>query len=98
MIAQILTSVVFFVCLWLIFSERLDRTITSIVGATVILGLGRVLHFYTEAEAIAAIDFNTLGLLLGMMILVALLEPTGFFSSWQFGRDGSREGIPCGCW
>src|SRR4030042_899959 len=24
-------------------------------------------------------DFNTLGLLLGMMILVALLEPTGFF-------------------
>lgn len=79
MIAQILTSLVFLVCLWLIFSERLDRTIASIVGATIILGLGRVLHFYNEAKAIAAIDFNTLGLLLGMMILVAMLEPTGFF-------------------
>jgi Na+/H+ antiporter NhaD/arsenite permease-like protein len=33
---------------------------------------------YDEADAIASVDYNTLGLLLGMMILVALLEPTGF--------------------
>ncbi len=43
------------------------------------VGLGKLLGFYSEAEAVEAIDFNTLGLLLGMMILVALLEPTGFF-------------------
>ena len=48
-------------------------------GGVLIVGLGKLLHFYDETEAIAAIDFNTLGLLLGMMILVALLEPTGFF-------------------
>jgi Na+/H+ antiporter NhaD/arsenite permease-like protein len=41
--------------------------------------LGKALHFYSEESALAAIDFNTLGLLLGMMILVAMLEPTGFF-------------------
>jgi Na+/H+ antiporter NhaD/arsenite permease-like protein len=38
--------------------------------------------------AIEAIDFETLGLLLGMMILVALLQPTGFFEyvAIQSGR------------
>ena len=79
MIAQILTTLIFIVSLWLIFSDKLNRTITGMIGATLMLGLGKLLGFYDEAHAIAAIDFNTLGLLLGMMILVALLEPTGLF-------------------
>lgn len=79
MIAQILTSLIFLVCLWLIFSEKLNRTITGLAGAALMIGLGKLLHFYDETEAIASVDFNTLGLLLGMMILVSLLEPTGFF-------------------
>ncbi len=79
MIAAIVSGAVFFISLWLIFSEKLNRTITAIVGAAVMVGLGKLLGFYSENAAIEAIDFNTLGLLLGMMILVALLEPTGFF-------------------
>ena len=35
--------------------------------------------YLSEAEALEAIDFDTIGLLLGMMLLAALLEPTGFF-------------------
>ncbi len=77
--AAIVSGAVFFISLWLIFSEKLNRTITAIVGAAVMVGLGKLLGFYSENAAIEAIDFNTLGLLLGMMILVALLEPTGFF-------------------
>ena len=77
--AQILSSLIFLTCLGLIFSEKLNRTITGLLGAVLIIGLGKLLHFYDETQAIAAVDFNTLGLLLGMMILVALLEPTGFF-------------------
>jgi Na+/H+ antiporter NhaD/arsenite permease-like protein len=73
------SGLVFLVSLSLIFSEKLNRTIAGVAGAAVMVGLGKLLGFYTEAEAIEAIDFNTLGLLLGMMILVALLEPTGFF-------------------
>jgi Na+/H+ antiporter NhaD/arsenite permease-like protein len=73
------SGLVFLVSLSLIFSEKLNRTIAGIAGAAVMVGLGKLLGFYSEAEAIEAIDFNTLGLLLGMMILVALLEPTGFF-------------------
>ncbi len=79
MIAALISTLVFLVSLWLIFSEKLNRTIVGIAGAAVMIGLGKLIGFYSEEAAIAAIDFNTLGLLLGMMILVALLEPTGFF-------------------
>src|SRR3972149_295359 len=79
MIAQIFTTLIFLASLWLIFSEKLNRTITGLLGAVLMIALGKLLHFYDETLAVAAVDFNTLGLLLGMMILVALLEPTGFF-------------------
>jgi len=40
---------------------------------------GMALGFYSQEQALAAIDFNTLILLLGMMILVRMLQHTGFF-------------------
>ena len=43
----------------------------------VILGIAS--GIFTETQAIQAIDFRTIFLLLAMMILVALLKPTGFF-------------------
>jgi len=43
------------------------------------VGLGKALGFYSEQQAVGAVAFDTLGLLLGMMLLVAMLEPTGFF-------------------
>jgi Na+/H+ antiporter NhaD/arsenite permease-like protein len=79
MMAQILTTLIFLASLWLIFSEKLNRTITGLLGAVLMISLGKLLHFYDETQAVAAVDFNTLGLLLGMMVLVALLEPSGFF-------------------
>lgn len=78
-IPAILSSIIFFGSLILIFSEKLHRSITAIAGAALMVGLGKILGFYSEEAALEAIDFNTLGLLLGMMTLVAMLEPTGFF-------------------
>lgn len=75
----ILSGIVFILTLYLIFSEKLNRTIASMAGAVVMVALGLLAGFYSEEEAIATIDFNTIGLLLGMMIIVAVLEPTGFF-------------------
>lgn len=79
MLSGIIALLIFFITLFLIFSEKLDRTITGLFGAGAMLIAGRLLGFYDEAKAIQAIDLSTLGLLLGMMILVILLEPTGFF-------------------
>lgn len=78
-IAAILSSLIFLGSLWLIFSEKLNRTIVGFAGAVLMVGLGKVLGFYSESQAVASLDFDTLGLLLGMMLLVTMLEPTGFF-------------------
>ncbi|MCK6569035.1 MAG: citrate transporter [Chloroflexi bacterium] len=75
----VLTFVIFFGSLILIFWEKINRSIVAIAGAVLMMSAGKLLGFYDEKLAVEAIDFNTLGLLLGMMILVAMLEPTGFF-------------------
>ncbi len=79
MTAAFLSSVIFIATLYFIFSEKLNRTIASLAGAILMVCLGLILGFYSDEQAIASIDFNTLGLLLGMMIIVSILEPTGFF-------------------
>jgi len=78
-VAPILTSIVFIGTLILIFSEKLNRTIVAMAGALLISIVGAVFSFYNSEQAVASIDLETIGLLLGMMILVSLLEPTGFF-------------------
>lgn len=79
MIATISSLLIFTITLTLIFTERLNRVIASMIGAVAMVITGLLFGFYSEAQALSAIDFNTIGLLLGMMILVAILEPTGFF-------------------
>ena len=63
----------------LIFSERLHRTSAALLGAVVMVGVGEMVGFYTQEQAVASIDANTMLLLLGMMLLVALLRPNGGF-------------------
>lgn len=76
---QIIASLIFVAVFVVILSERLHRTIAAMTGAGVMLLAGLGLGFYTQEQALRAVDFNTLGLLLGMMILVQLLQQTGFF-------------------
>jgi len=60
-----------------ILTEKHHRTIVSLGGAVAMLALGQWLSFYTVEAAVAAIDFNTLTLLMGMMILVRIFKDTG---------------------
>lgn len=91
---QVLSGLLFLACLFLIFSEKLNRTITAMVGAVIMVGLGKLLHFYSQEQAVEAIDFNTVGLLLGMMTLVALLEPTGLFQFLAVWAGRLSRGSP----
>lgn len=54
---------------------RLDRTGAALVGATAMVAFGVL----TPHEAVSAIDFQTIALLFGMMIVVAHLRIAGFF-------------------
>lgn len=78
-LSQSVAAGIFIVTFVVILSERLHRTIAALVGAGVMLTAGMLMGFYSQQQALAAVDFNTLGLLLGMMILVRLLQNTGFF-------------------
>jgi Na+/H+ antiporter NhaD/arsenite permease-like protein len=75
--------VVFVVALALIASERIDRTKVALLGATFVVLAGTL----DQEQAIDAVDFNTIGLLVGMMILVRLTETTGVYT-WLAIRAG----------
>ena len=77
--AQAVSIIVFVITFVLILSDRVHRTIVAMAGAAVMVALGMLMNFYSQEQALHAIDFNTLGLLLGIMILALLLERTGFF-------------------
>lgn len=90
----ILSSLIFIISLVFIFSEKINRSIAAIAGGVVMVGVGKVLGFYSEEAALEGIDFNTLGLLLGMMILVSMLEPTGFFQYLAVWAARASRGKP----
>lgn len=70
-------AVVIFVAAYaLIISEKVHRTIVGIFGAMLMILLGII----SQDTAIHHIDFNTLGLLMGMMIIVNITSETGLFN------------------
>ena len=77
--AIILSVILFILTYYGIISKKVHRTIAAMSGAMGMILLGAAMGFYNPEMAIDYIDFNTIGLLLGMMILVGLLGETGFF-------------------
>jgi len=70
-----LATVLFVVTYLVIMSDRLNRAIVALLGAGLLI-LAGVLE---QKEAVAAVDFNTLGLLLGMMLIVNITRRSGLF-------------------
>ncbi|MDQ3867588.1 MAG: ArsB/NhaD family transporter [Actinomycetota bacterium] len=71
-----LAATIFVVALALIALEWVHRTKVALLGA----GLMVIVGVLDEERAIEAVDWATLGLLTGMMILVGLTERTGIFT------------------
>ena len=57
MLAGIITVVIFFGSLYLIFTEKLNRTITALAGSVLTIVVGTIMGFYSEQQAIESIDF-----------------------------------------
>ncbi len=82
----------FALVLALIAAELINRTVAALLGAAVVVSFGVVEQ--TEA-ATEFIDWNTIGLLAGMMVIVAILYKTGVFeylaiksAQWGKARPG----------
>ncbi|UCH33772.1 MAG: ArsB/NhaD family transporter [Armatimonadota bacterium] len=59
----------------LIATDRLHRTVVALAGAALVL----LLRVVDQSTAFAAVDWNTVFLLLGMMVIVAVTRRTGVF-------------------
>ncbi len=85
------SSILFVLMYGAIISERVNRAIVSLLGAGLMITLG-VLN---QEAAIAGIDFNTLGLLTGMMVIVAITRRSGVF---QFVAIWSAKLVKASPW
>lgn len=73
--SQVISVAVFAVAMVAIMTEKIHRALAAILGATVLL----LLHVMTFDQAISHIDFNTLGVLFGMMLFVSVVRQSGLF-------------------
>lgn len=67
-------GLIIFICTYaLIVSEKLHRLKAALLGISAVL----LLQLVEQSQAFSYIDFNTIGLLIGMMILVGIIRRTG---------------------
>lgn len=66
---------VFLLTYAVLLSEKIHRTVVALLGAAVMIVTGVL----SQDQAIAGIDFNTIALLAGMMIIIAVTRRTGVF-------------------
>lgn len=83
-------GLLFVVVYALIISEKIHRTIIALVGATLLVVLG-ILDF---SEAVGKVDFNTIGLLVGMMIIVGITRKSGVFEYMAIKAAHKTGGDP----
>lgn len=72
---EVLAGIVFILMYVVIVSEKIHRTVAAVLGALVMLYAGVL----SMDSALHHVDFNTLGLLVGMMVLVGVTSQTGLF-------------------
>jgi Na+/H+ antiporter NhaD/arsenite permease-like protein len=81
---------IFVLALLAIATERVHRTKVALLGATLVL----LTQSIDQEEAIEAIDFNTIGLLAGMMLMVKLTEVTGVYNYLAIRAGQLSHGRP----
>jgi Na+/H+ antiporter NhaD/arsenite permease-like protein len=76
----------------LVVTEVVNRAIVALLGAAALIALG----ILNQQQAIAAVDFNTIGLLVGMMIMVAVARKSGLFGYVAVKAAQAARGSPAG--
>jgi len=66
---------IFLITYLFIIIDLFDRTLVALVGACLMI----IINIVDQKTAVEEIDFNTIGLLVGMMILVMITKRSGVF-------------------
>ena len=72
---DVIAGIIFIFMYMVIVSEKIHRTVAAMLGAVSMILLG----ILSQETALHHVDFNTLGLLVGMMVLVGVTSHTGLF-------------------
>lgn len=72
---QILALAIFLIIIFAIISEKFDNTVLALFGAVLMI----IFKIVPLEKAMSYVSFNTLAVLIGMMLIVAILGETGFF-------------------
>jgi Na+/H+ antiporter NhaD/arsenite permease-like protein len=80
----------FAAALALIATDRVDRTKVALAAATLVV----LTQTIDQEEAIGSVDWNTLGLLVGMMLMVKITEPTGVYTWLAIRAAQLSQGRP----
>ena len=72
---QIIAVVIFVVTMAAIMTEKIHRTVAAVTGALLLLLTGVL----TVDSAFSYVDINTIGVLVGMMLFVAVVKNSGLF-------------------
>ncbi|MBN2604834.1 MAG: ArsB/NhaD family transporter [Bacilli bacterium] len=86
----IIAILIFIISYIAIVSEKINRTVVALLGAVLMI----VFHVLSQEEALQRIDFNTIGLLIGMMIMVNIIKRTGLFQYLAIKTAKIAKGNP----
>jgi Na+/H+ antiporter NhaD/arsenite permease-like protein len=75
-----------------IISEKINRSIVALLGASMMVVVGVM----DQAEALKGVDWNTIGLLTGMMILVSISRRSGMFQYLAIWSAQAAKAHPAG--
>ena len=87
---EIIAIAVFLVVIVLIMTEKVHRTSAALAGAVVLL----LTNVLTVDKAVGYIDFNTIGVLVGMMLFVAVIKNSGVFEYIAIRAAKMAKGDP----
>ena len=73
---MIISVIIFVVSYGLIVMDKIDKTVVALAGAGLMIVVKIVSQDYAFKEAV---DYNTLALLIGMMVIVMIMKRTGLF-------------------
>ena len=87
-VTTVILALTYAVIIW----DKLNRAIVALLGASAMVIIGAL----DQAEALKGIDWNTIGLLTGMMILVSISRRSGMFQSLAIWSAQKAKANPAG--
>ncbi len=85
-----LAVAIFLVAYFIIITEKVHRTVIALFAAALMVILGII----NQRQAIEGIDFNMLGILIGMMVIVGIAKHSGIFQYIAIWAAKAGKGKP----